>query len=188
VFFSDSTSACYHTVDDESRFVDFAKLASQSRIAYRVTADLAEGAVAPRFVAPSAALATYGDAVTLDAIFTRAVPDLNRFPPAARRKVQRIVADVAAIVARGPDAFGASDVGVLLDAAVETLDAIGSSLTCSAQLARTAPFRVRGGGAHQGRHAIERGRPSLPRALSVFRSREDRGALVDPAVGGRVIR
>lgn len=164
VFFSDSTSACYHTVDDESRFVDFTKLASQSRIAYRVTADLAEGDVAPRFVAPSAALATYADAVALDAIFTRAAPDLRRFPPVARRKLQRIVADVAAIVARGPDAFGAGDVGVLLDAAVESLDAIDSSLTCSLEIARTAPFRVPGGDAREGRHAI--GGPPAPRAAS----------------------
>lgn len=139
VFFSDSTGACYHTVRDETRFVDFEKLASQSRIAYRTTIALAEGSDAPPFVAPNPALATYDDAITLDTIFRRATPDLNKFSADARRSLQEVFDAVHAIVERGPDAFGPNDVGTLLDAAIETLDTLGGDLACAGYFGRRGP-------------------------------------------------
>ena len=147
VFFSDSTGACYHTVNDDTRFVDFDKAASQSRIAFRTTVELAEAARTPDFVAPNPNLAVYADAITLDTIFRRSAYDLGRFPPAERERVQRVIADVAAIVARGPDAFGPADVTTVLGAAVDTLAAIEASLGCAGHFeARRSPFRVAGDG------------------------------------------
>lgn len=139
VFFSDATGACYHTVRDESRFVDFAKLASQSRIAFRVVASLAETTDLPGFVAPDPALATWEDAVTLDRVLTRGSSDLKLFPTEQRRRVLAVVDDVAAIVARGPAAFGEADVATVLGAAAETLAAIGASLPCGGYFADRAP-------------------------------------------------
>lgn len=145
VFFSDSTGACYHTVRDDTRFVDFEKLASQSRIAYRTTAALAETTTPPPFVAPNPALGTYADAITLDTIFRRATPDLKAFPTDVRRDLAEVFAAVRAIVERGPDAFGADDVGTLLDAALQTLDVLGGNLECAGQFARRGPYVVPGG-------------------------------------------
>lgn len=136
VFFSDSTGSCYHTVRDETRFVDFDKLASQSRIAYRTTIALAENADAPDFVAPNPALATYADAITLDTIFTRARTDLRRFGPEQRAALERVFDAVHAIVERGADAFRPDDVGTLLDAALQTLDLLDDGLECASSFAR----------------------------------------------------
>ena len=144
VFFSDSTGACYHTVRDETRFVDFEKLASQSRIAYRTTIALAEGTDTPRFVSPNPALATYADAITLDTIFRRAVPDLRQFDGDPRRSLQEVFDAVHAIVERGPDAFAPNDVGTLLDAAVQTLDTLGGELACAGYFPRRGPTFVPG--------------------------------------------
>lgn len=160
VFFSDSTGACYHTVRDETRYVDFDKLASQSRIAYRTTAALAEGRDAPSFVAPNPALATYADALTLDTIFRRATTDLKEFRSDARRSLQEVFAAVHAIVERGPDAFGASDVGTLLDAALATLDTVGGELACGGYFARRGPFLVPGDRTNGTRRPVEG--PRLP--------------------------
>lgn len=160
VFFSDSTGACYHTVRDETRFVDFEKLASQSRIAYRTTAALAEGRATPPFVAPNPALATYADAITLDTIFRRATPDLKEFPGDARRSLQEVFDAVHAIVERGPDAFGGDDVGTLLNAALDTLDTLDDSLACAGYFGRRGPFLVPGGRAPGTRRPLDG--PRLP--------------------------
>lgn len=136
VFFSDSTGSCYHTVRDETRFVDFDKLASQSRIAYRTTIALAESAGAPDFVPPNPALATYADAITLDTIFTRARADLRRFGTEQRQALERVFDAVHAIVERGPEGFTADDVGTLLDAALQTLDVLDDGLACTSSFAR----------------------------------------------------
>lgn len=161
VFFSDSTGACYHTVRDETRYVDFEKLASQSRIAYRTTMALAEGADAPVFVAPNPALATYADAITLDTIFRRATADLDLFHGAARRSLQDVFGAVHAVVERGPDAFGPSDVGTLLDAALETLDTLGGSLACAGYFGRRGPIFLPGERTGTGRPIEGSGPPPL---------------------------
>jgi hypothetical protein len=145
VFFSDSTGACYHTVRDETRFVDFEKLASQSRIAYRTTIALAEDRAVPTFVAPNPALATFSDAVTLDTVFERARPDLKNFDAASRRTLERVFAGVDAVVDRGPQAFSATDVGTLLDAALQTLDILDDQIACTSSYAPPrGPFFVAG--------------------------------------------
>jgi hypothetical protein len=166
VFFSDSTGACYHTVRDDTRFVDFDKAASQSRIAFRTTVTLAEAESVPAFVAPNPNLAVFADAVTLDAIFTRSARDLARFGPEDRQRVQRVVEDVAAIVARGPEAFGPADVTTVLAAAVDTLGAIESSFGCAGYFGRTSPFEVPRNGAHQHGQRRPRTGGTLPRDIA----------------------
>jgi hypothetical protein len=152
VFFSDSTGACYHTVRDETRFVDFEKLASQCRIAYRTTIALAEGESTPTFVAPNPALATYADAITLDTVFERARPDLKNFRPEPRATLEQVFAAVRAIVVRGPEAFGPTDVGTLLDAALQTLDILDDEIACTSSYApRRGPFFVAGERTRTGR-------------------------------------
>ena len=160
VFFSDSTGSCYHTVRDDTRFVDFEKLASQSRIAYRTTAALAEAATPPPFVAPNPALGTYADAITLDTIFRRATPDLKSFPTDVRNGLEDVFAAVRGIVERGPDAFGADDVGTLLEAALETLDVLDDNLECAGQFGRRGPYVVPGGRLRYGGRPV--GGPRVP--------------------------
>jgi len=163
VFFSDSTGACYHTVNDDTRFVDFDKAASQSRIAFRTTVALAEGERTPDFVAPNPSLAVYEDAITLNTIFTRSAADLGRFRAEDRARIQGVFADVSAIVARGPDAFGPADVTTVLGAAVDTLGAIESSFGCAGYFAaRRRPFEVPGDGHAHGKRP-PRTAPALPR-------------------------
>lgn len=143
VFFSDSTGACYHTTADDVRNVDFDKLASQTRIAYRTTMALAEADETLPFIAPNPQLAVYEDAVTLNTVYTRARSDLNRFSAANRRVVQDIAANVAAIVERGPDAFTSEDAGVLLEAAATTISLL-ETLECGGYFGRRGPYLVPG--------------------------------------------
>lgn len=121
VFFSDATGGCYHTVGDTIEVVDFAKLHLQSRIAFRTVIALAEAEDRPSFVAPSAQLATYEDAVSLAQTIAAGQADLGLFPPSDQELIRSVDARLAQIVADGPDAFDAEDVGVVLAAAVDTL-------------------------------------------------------------------
>jgi Zn-dependent M28 family amino/carboxypeptidase len=166
VFFSDSTGACYHTTRDDVRYVDFDKLASQSRIAYRTTMTLAEAAERPAFVEPNPQLAVYDDAITLNTIYERARADLNRFDSADRRAVQEVAASVAAIVARGPDAFTGADAGVLLNAAATTISFL-EGLECGGYFGRRGPYLVPGERDHGHDHGTRP--PVEPRRLPLTR-------------------
>jgi len=124
VFFGDSTGGCYHTTGDTFDVVDTKKLAIQTRIGFRVTQALADTASPPSFRDPSPALATYVDALSVNHAFTLATPDLPLFSPADRVLLQQLQADLAAVVAAGPDAFGPEQIGVLLGAAAQGIDAL----------------------------------------------------------------
>jgi hypothetical protein len=124
VFFSDSTGPCYHTTGDDVALVDFRKLRTQTRIAFRLVATLAEAPTAPAFVPPNPALATYGDAVVLRDVFETGLADLDVFPAAARPGLLALLADLRRIVADGAPAFDADDVGTLLNGAVQAIGAI----------------------------------------------------------------
>ena len=94
---------------------------------------------------PKVGLATYADAVTLATVFHRARPDLKNFRTEPRRALEQVFAAVDAIVARGPQAFGASDVGTLLDAALKTLDVLDEEIACTSSNApRRGPHFVAG--------------------------------------------
>ncbi len=125
VFFSDATGGCYHTVGDTIEVVDFAKLRLQSRIAFRTVLALAEAEGRPSFVAPSAQLATFEDAVALAQTIAAGKVDLGLFPPSDQELIRDVDARLAQIVADGAAAFDAADVGVVLGAAVDTLGLLG---------------------------------------------------------------
>jgi hypothetical protein len=124
VFFSDATGGCYHTVGDTIEIVDFAKLRAQSRIAYRTVVALAEAEGRPAFVAPSAQLATYDDALALAATLVMGQADVGLFSPADQELIRTAGARLQRIVTDGPAEFDAEDVGVVLSSAVDTLAAL----------------------------------------------------------------
>src|SRR5262249_14974386 len=130
VFFSDADGSCYHTVGDTIKIVNTQKLKSQSRIAYRVTLDLAEGSTPPTFHAPNPALAVYDDAVALQQVSAQVQTDLPLFAPPEQALLQTIDTNVGQIVADGPASFDSSDVSTLLGSALQTIGAI-KTLPCS---------------------------------------------------------
>src|SRR5262245_8563570 len=129
VFFSDADGACYHTVGDTIKIVNMRKLKAQTRIAYRVTLDLAEGATTPPFRAPNPALAVFADAEALGRVINRGQADLSLFAPPEQATLQAINTNISQIVADGPGAFDSGDVTTLLGSALQTIAAI-KTLPC----------------------------------------------------------
>jgi Peptidase family M28 len=125
VFFSDATGPCYHTAQDEAGIVDFRKLHQEVGNAYRLARELAAGETTPSFV-PGTPLATYADAVALQAVADRAISDLGRFTPAQQDQLLAFQQALDEIVAAGPDAFGADDISTLLGGAAAAVDAFSS--------------------------------------------------------------
>ena len=113
VFFGDSTGPCYHTAQDDIDVVDFVKLRHQIDDAYRLARDLTSGDTTPTFT-PGTPLATYDDAVAMQAVSTQARADLGRFTPGQQAQLLHVQATVDDIVAAGPDGFGPGDVSALL--------------------------------------------------------------------------
>jgi hypothetical protein len=122
VFFSDATGPCYHTAQDQIGVVDFAKLDQQIGIALHVTRDLANTSTPPAFVG-STPLATFDDALALARVTERLWNDRDLFSTADRALIASGRDAVDAMVARGPDAFGSTDISTLLSnaAAVVTV-------------------------------------------------------------------
>lgn len=165
VFFTDAPGACYHTTGDDTRQVDFGKLGEQARTTLRMAITLAEAEETPAFVPPDPALASYDDAVALDRVLERLNLDLALFRTADREVLRTRLAELNGMVMRGPDAFGAEDVPVLLEAALDILDAIESDFVCAGYFApERRPFRMQGGLIEAGDRSI--GSP-LPRHASL---------------------
>ncbi len=131
VFFGDSTGGCYHTTGDTFDVVDTRKLAIQARIGFRVVAALAETDAPPPFRGPNPAAASYVDALSISRVFTMAQVDLMLFPPADRVMLEQIQQDLAGVVQAGPAAFGPTQIGTVLGAAVNGIDAL-TRLPCQA--------------------------------------------------------
>jgi hypothetical protein len=129
VFFSDSTGACYHTQGDDLTVVNEGKLRMQSRIAFRLTAALAEELPRPHFAEPNPGLATYEDAVALADVIGSGMDDLRVFPKEDRADLVSIAEDMEAIAEAGPEAFGPEDATAAVGAAAATIDAL-TGLEC----------------------------------------------------------
>ena len=97
VFFSDSTGRCYHTAQDEYDVVNFDKLLQQSHMGQRVVRSLANTDTPPTFVADRP-LATYDDAVALQAVFDKALTEPQLFTPANVVKLTTYSADFHRVV------------------------------------------------------------------------------------------
>jgi len=124
VFFTDATGGCYHTTGDDFGLVNFKKLATQSRIAFRTTVELAETATPPAFVAPNPALAVYDDAVAINGIVQAGLADQALFSPVDQALFQTTATQLQAIVDSGFGAFDGADVTTLLGASINTLGAL----------------------------------------------------------------
>ena len=122
VFFSDSTGPCYHTDMDDPEIVDHAKLGQQIGTAQRLVRDLANTPAPPSFQTGQP-VATFADAVTLADVANR-FTELDDLPPDVRTEVLAHREAVNAMVLAGPSAFDATDIGILLLAALDMVDAL----------------------------------------------------------------
>ncbi|MCB1843510.1 MAG: M28 family peptidase, partial [Halioglobus sp.] len=133
VFFSDSTGPCYHTTGDDVDVVDFGKLKQQVLIALELATQLASGAVSPAFAA-GAPLATFDDAVTLDALLQLALTDISRFSPANQAAILANASSMASIVADGSAGFSGADINTTLGIAAQLVGLLTTG-TCEGFLA-----------------------------------------------------
>jgi len=133
VFFSDATGACYHTIGDGPHVVDLPKLVVETRIAYRVAVALAEAADAPAFSLPGLPPATHSDAVSLARVLDRVQSDRGSFRAENRDALQRLRAQVDAIVKQGAPSFGLLDGAALLAAAAQLME-LTSGVPCTTSL------------------------------------------------------
>ena len=103
VFLGDATNGCYHTVSRRHRRSSTGrKLAVQGRVAYRLAAALAETSARAGLPPLGSALASYGDAVSLQPPSSRrAWPICRSSRRPTRWSSSRPSADLAGIVAAG---------------------------------------------------------------------------------------
>lgn len=113
VFFSDATSACYHTSQDDLSNLDFGKLARQIDVGEAVARNLAGTGAHPTFAADAPA-ATFADAEAVLALVRRLEPDIERLLADGQADVEEFFAALEAMVAAGEPAFGEDDVSALL--------------------------------------------------------------------------
>lgn len=107
VFFSDATGGCYHTRGDQIDVVDFEKLAEQSRIGFRLVADLAESPTTPGFSTLSSVV--YEDAVVIGDILSATQAHLDLFSTQHQQTLGNLHDQFATRVANGPGAFTVAD-------------------------------------------------------------------------------
>ena len=124
VFFTDANNGCYHTVNDDIQFVDFKKLRTQTHIAFRTVLALTETDTPPAFAPPAATLARFTDLERVAAILERGRADLSLFSAADQALLTAHDTTLQAILADGPDAFDSGDVGTLLGAAIDVVNAL----------------------------------------------------------------
>jgi hypothetical protein len=135
VFFTDATSACYHTVDDEVSVVDFPKLEQEVATAEALTRDLMNTKKPPVYNSKAPA-ATYADAVALLYSVSHAQPDFDRFAPDDKAKTEAFLTALQAIVDAGASKFTADSVGVVLAGALGYVSAFSHG-TCDGFLTAT---------------------------------------------------
>ncbi|MCU1496610.1 MAG: peptidase [Acidimicrobiales bacterium] len=119
-FFTDSTSACYHTSQDDISAVDFDKLGQQIALGEALARDLAATDTPPTFTR-DAPIATYEDARSMLAVVARAQPGLQDFSPAGRATVATFEGRLEAMVDAGPEAFDDEAVSALLGGSVQVV-------------------------------------------------------------------
>jgi len=135
VFFTDATSACYHTVHDETSVVDFPKLEQQVATAEALTRDLMNTDTPPVYDG-KAPPATYADAVSMLYSVSHAEPDFDRFTPTDKAATEEFLKQLHTIVDAGAAKFTADSVGVLLAGSVGYVNAFSKG-TCDGFLTAT---------------------------------------------------
>ena len=124
VFFTDANNGCYHTVNDDPKYVDFAKLKLQTHIAFRTVLALTETSTPPSFAGINPALATFTDLERVAATVQAGVVDLALFSPADQALITSVDATLQGLIADGPAAFDSTDVLTLLTSAINVVDAL----------------------------------------------------------------
>lgn len=121
VFFTDSTGPCYHTPKDDELAVDWAKLDQQADILWRTATELATSTgvstpmITPEWENPP--LTTHADAVELQTVIDRSMPDWGRYPPSMVADIGPHLANLDRMVTEGAGAYDAADQSQLLAAA-----------------------------------------------------------------------
>lgn len=112
MLFSDATGGCYHTAQDETDIVDFAKLDRQVGVGAAIVRELAAIDTPPAFThAPNI---VFADAVALLALAEQVELDAGLLSAAATAQVAQFAADLRAIVGAGAEAFsGAAATSVM---------------------------------------------------------------------------
>jgi Peptidase family M28 len=112
-FFSDATSACYHTSQDDMEHLDLEKLARQIDLGETVVRSVAGTGARPTFVADTPA-ASFDDAESMLAMVGRTEADLDRYPAEDQAAVEQFLAALDAMVQDGEAAFSDDDANTLL--------------------------------------------------------------------------
>ena len=123
VFFTDANNGCYHTVNDDPKYLDWGKLKLQTHIAFRTALTLTETSSPPAFAGPNPATASFSDLVQVADAVHRAQADLALFSPADQTLMADIDTTLQNMVAAGPGNFGPAQVGSLLANAINVVNA-----------------------------------------------------------------
>jgi hypothetical protein len=124
-FFTDATSGCYHTSQDDMEHLDVDKLARQVDLGEAVARAVAGTGVRPTFVASTAA--SFADAESMLVVARRVETDLDRFPSEDQRAIERFVAALDAVVEAGEAAFDDDDVDTLLGGTAALFEVLAAS-------------------------------------------------------------
>jgi hypothetical protein len=125
-FFTDGTSGCYHTSQDDVEHLDLEKLARQIDLGAAVARAVAEGDARPAFVADTPS-ASFADAESVLAVVRRVEVDLDRLPTEGRAAVEELLAALDAIVADGEPEFGDDDADTLLGGTAALFEVLAES-------------------------------------------------------------
>ena len=123
VFFTDANNGCYHTVNDDPKYLDWDKLKLQTHIAFRTALALTETSSPPAFAGPNPATASFSDLEQVADAVHRAQADLALFSPADQTLMAGVDTTLQSMVAAGPGAFGPAQVGSLLANAINVVNA-----------------------------------------------------------------
>jgi hypothetical protein len=121
VFFSDATSACYHTAQDDMAHLDLDKLARQIDLGETVARSVAGPGSRPTFIANAPAV-TFADAEAVLAFVQRALPDLDRLPEHAQDEVQEVATDLEGIVTAGEAAFDDAAIATVVSGTADLVE------------------------------------------------------------------
>ncbi len=127
VFFSDSTGPCYHTAQDEVGVVDFWKLDQQVHLTYQLAESLIQADGRPTFSATNP-LATYDDAVSLQAVVSASIADIGRFTADQQQQLLSFRDSLNAIVSVGAGAFDSTSMSTLISGSATAVSILTSGV------------------------------------------------------------
>lgn len=130
LFFSDTTGGCYHTPGDDVGILHLGKAVRTAWLTLRLVRALADAPGRPAFREPSPPLG-FDDAATLRTTFARGLCSAaeSGVSAAQEAEIRGWIAELDAILARGPAAFGNEDIVTVGQTALDAV-ALLTSLPC----------------------------------------------------------